>query len=723
MRSGRLYSGPALDCPLRYALGPVWIVWDPAQGGQLVVQQRHRAGRVLWASVRGAAFVGAGQGLEQAHESRGHVQISDRLHRHYCDQQITAISASGDSVMVRGTLHSRCGATLDYTLSFTAVQPDQLRFVLDVAAQQAGQAAPNRSFLIYASPPDERIFGFGVQYSFVDFKGKRLPIIVGEQGIGRGLQPLTWLANLRAGAGGAWHSSYASVPHYLSSQLRSLCLESAEYAVFDMRRPDRLCIELFAPRMVGRIFNGDTPAALIAAYTAFAGRMRPLPDWINDGAIVGLQGGTARVRALLARLDAYQVPIAALWLQDWVGQRRTSFGQQLWWNWELDEAHYAGWPALRDELAARGIRLLSYVNPMLVDVAGKAGARRNLFAEAAAQGFLVRTADGQPALIPITDFCAGLVDIFNPAAREWLIAVLTEQVLGTGVAGWMADFGEGLPYTAQLSDGTAAAGYRNRYPEAWAELNRAVIAASNQSADLVFFLRAGYTRSPQHATLFWLGDQLVSWDACDGIKTAVTGLLSGGLSGFSLNHSDIGGYTSIVHPLCTYRRSKELLLRWMELNAFTTIYRSHESNRPADNIQCYSDDTTLAHFSRFARVYRAWGFYRRQLVQEAASSGLPVLRHLFIHYPDDPEVYKITYQQFMLGSELLVAPVLDPGQRHVTVYLPAGRWVHLWSGQVYGQTRRGERIRVAAPLGQPGVFYRAGSEVVAEFVAKLQAID
>lgn len=69
---------------------------------------------------------------------------------------------------------------------------------------------------------------------------------------------------------------------------------------------------------------------------------------------------------------------------------------------------------------------------------------------------------------------------------------------------------------------------------------------------------------------------MVSWQNNDGIKSAVVGLLSSGLSGFAFNHSDIGGYCAVNLPIIRYQRSEELLLRWMELNAFNTVFRTHE---------------------------------------------------------------------------------------------------------------------------------------------------
>ena len=195
-------------------------------------------------------------------------------------------------------------------------------------------------------------------------------------------------------------------------------------------------------------------------------------------------------------------------------------------------------------------------------------------------------------------------------------------------------------------------------------------------------------------------------------------MLSSGLSGYSLEHSDIGGYTAIDNPLLEYHRSRELLWRWIELGAFTTVFRTHEGNIPEVNYQIYSDKETLLHFARFAKVYAAWKPYRMQLVGEASQKGLPVIRHPFIHYPHDPEVLGLDYQ-FMVGAELMVAPVLDPERDALDVYLPAGAWVHLWTGSRYGSSQREVYETVPAPLGEPAVFYKEGSEEGTRFREEL----
>lgn len=676
---------------------------DPSER-VLAVVHGSRPGRVLWSSVPGESFVSAARGEERVEQSRAHFFIEDDFEDPHADQTIDRIRHEGEALVIEGQLLGGGPGAVPYELAFSPADRGRLRFVVKT------EKPYDRLYLTYASKPEQRFYGFGVQYTYLDMKGRKVPIFIQEQGIGRGEQPITLGANWRADAGGTPYTSYASVPHYITSDLRSLFLENYEYSTFDLRDEDRVRVEVFSGRMTGQILAGDTPRELIQQYTEYSGRMRPLPEWVLSGAVVGLQGGTENVRERYGELKDLRTPVAALWLQDWVGQRRTSFGTQLWWNWELDEDQYPDWDLLRDDLERNGVRIMTYVSPFVGnDVTGKEDYRRNLFAEAEREGYLVNNRENAPYMIRNSDFSAAMVDLTNPEARTWIKGVIKDELIAAGSSGWMADYAEGLPYDAVLHSGESAATYHNRYAEEWAEINRQAIQEAGREDDIVFFNRSGYTRSPKYSTLFWLGDQLVSWDEHDGIKSAVTGMLSSGLSGYSLQHMDIGGYTAIDNPILKYHRSKELLMRWTELAAFTAVFRTHEGNRPEDNHQFYSDKETLRHFDRFAKVYAAWKPYRMDLVREAAETGLPVVRHPFIHYPEDPEVQGLEYH-FMVGPDIMVAPVLDPGVEEAEVYLPRGRWVHLWSGEEYGSGREGVHATVRAPIGEPPVFYKEGSE-------------
>ena len=175
-----------------------------------------------------------------------------------------------------------------------------------------------------------------------------------------------------------------------------------------------------------------------------------------------------------------------------------------------------------------------------------------------------------------------------------------------------------------------------------------------------------------------MGDQLTSWSQEDGIKSTIIAFLSSGISGQSLNHSDIGGYTATTIPWLPFRipglgytRSRELLHRWIEFNAFTPVFRTHEGNQPGRHFQIDGDQETLDHFARSARVYAALADYRQALVVEAAEFGHPVIRHPWLQEPDDPNTRALVHQ-FMFGPDIMVAPVLDSQQTH-TSPLPSSR--------------------------------------------------
>ena len=93
-------------------------------------------------------------------------------------------------------------------------------------------------------------------------------------------------------------------------------------------------------------------------------------------------------------------------------------------------------------------------------------------------------------------------------------------------------------------------------------------------------LTALVTTGVRERAHFWLGDQMVTWDAYDGLQAALKGLITGGISGIPLNHSDIGGYTSISALTVGFTRELNLLERWTELNTFSPAFRTHEGNQP-----------------------------------------------------------------------------------------------------------------------------------------------
>jgi alpha-glucosidase len=711
---GTLTLGDRVDATT-HTLGDFVFTLTGDAAPQLTLTHRRRPDAPLFQNPAGENFLAAAQGTEHVTETRGSFFIQDDVTSVQTRQRLLNIQYVSNVLTLSGDFEGSDGASLGWSVHISPDGPGRLTFVARVEDETY-----DRLYLNLASTPEEQFFGFGEQFSFANMKGRLVPVFVSEQGVGRGAQPLTKIVDIVAQSGGAWHTTYAGTPWFLTNRQRGFYLENTEYSAFDLRDADRVTVQCLSPTLTGAFVSGDEPKELLVHYTEASGRMRALPEWILDGAIVGMQGGTEKVRRVWQQLQDHDVPLAGFWLQDWVGQRTTSVGRQLWWNWELDADHYPEWETLVADLNAAGVEVMTYVNPFLADVSEKENVGKHLYEEAREKGYLVTDEDGEPYEVTITSFDAGLVDLTNPEAYAWLQGIVRERLVGSGAKGWMADFGEALPYDGQLHSADAAT-FHNEYPVAWAKLNREVVDALHNGDDYVFFMRSGFRRSPAYATLFWEGDQMVTWDEHDGIKSAVTGLLTGGMSGFTLNHSDIGGYTSISRGAIDVTRSRELLMRWMELSALTTVFRTHEGITPDENAQVYDDPELLDHFARCAKLYNAWGFLRKSRVKEAAASGIPVARHPFLLYPDDPEVADLTYEEFFLGDHVLVAPVLDAGAVTKRVYLPQGRWRHVWTNEIMGDAGSGMWVEVDAPSGKPPVFVPETSYVGDQFRANLVA--
>jgi alpha-glucosidase len=723
----------AAPSPVAASSGDFTVSWT---GSRLQVT---RAGRVLWRSTDGASFVRAGTHALQAEENRGSFIVEENIQSQCTDQAIASVGYASAGIQVSGTLSGSAACATDYTVTFNEVRPGHLQF-----AVQFSNPAVNYTELAYYADPDARFHGFGEQFSYLDLNGQAVPVLSQEGGVGRGHQPISGAVELgSAGSAGGPLTTYYAVPHYITSTAQSLMLEDTDYAVFDLSASNSVRVRLFDGDMTGRILAGDSMLELIERFTEYSGRMRALPEWFNQGAIVGMQGGTAKVDAVLDELDQRGTPVAGVWLQDWVGKRQTSFGSQLWWNWELDQDRYPGWDGLVDRIEGRGGRMLCYINPFLVDASPKGNVRRNLYQEAIDNDYLVKKADGSVYEVTNTDFDAGMIDLTNPYAVAWIKAVIADQLIDEGRChGWMHDFAEALPFDAVLYSGIDAAEYHNQYPVDWARIAREAIDEAGLGEEIVFFNRAGAARTPGYSTLLWQGDQLVTWDKYDGFKTAILATMTGGFSGLAMNHADIGGYTNATLAGVGYNREQELLLRWMEFAAFTAAYRTHEGLKPEDNAQFYDNSTTYDQFDRMARVYKALAFYRRDLMDDMETRGWPLVRHPMLHYPDDNELAGLT-DQIMLGSEVMMAPLVNKESytgNWKKVYFPdAGNttWVHMFTGYRYGNNSnaprapwwlrwtnpaRGNYQWVYVPMGKPAAFYKQGSPIASQLEGNLRSL-
>jgi len=666
---------------------------------------------IVWDSGSDRAFVRTAEGAVTYGAHHGMYQMRDKIDRACTDQVLAKVETKGAAVVISSSLICPDGL-IDVTLSLAPApqDPDAIGFVLTLSDEAAARGY-NRVGLSVQSSADEHIFGLGTQFSKFNLKGAAVPVIVSEQGIGRGRQPLTRLINLFVpGAGGLWHTTYAPSPSLITNQARMLAIESYEPLLFDFRDKARLAVTSLSPTLAGRLAKRRTPQQAVESLTLYSGRMKRPPHWSQQGAILGLQGGTDVVRPIVDKAVKAGVPVKGVWLQDWQGQRITANGKRLWWNWVLDDERYRGWHTMVADWQAQGIETLIYINPFLVDVETALPGRRNLFAEARDQGFLGSTRAGTPYLIDSGEIRAGLVDLTNPEARDFMVGVIKDELIASGAKGWMADFAESLPLDCVLAnpEGLSAEALHNRYPELWAQVNRRALREAGLEDEALVFHRSAYGRSPGLARSFWLGDQLPSWDGHDGIKTVIIGLLSSGLSGFAFNHADLGGYTAIQRYVVDLHRTPELHKRWAELTALTPLFRTHEGTLPEANHQFHDDPETLAHFGKMATLFACLAPYRDRLAAEAEAYGWPLIRPVWFADPANTELLNLEHRQFMLGDAVAVAPVLDEGVRQVTIHLPPGEWTHLLKDQALS----GGTHSVDAPLGTPAVFMRRNHALV-----------
>jgi len=583
----------------------------------------------------------------------------------------------------------------------------------DGAAKVALSLAPDASRLTVAAltrhdritldvalAPDDVLWGGGEQMSYLALNGRKFPIWTSEPGVGREPgTPLTDQASADGSfAGGDYWTTNYPEPTVLCSGGWAMSLANTEYVELDASEAGRLRVHVWSGEVTIDLFEG-APADLARQLGGRFGPRQALPEWALGGAVVGLKQGAASFDRLEALIDA-GAAVSGLWCEDWVGIRETSFGRRLFWDWQWNAQRYPDLPARIAALKERGIRFLGYVNPYLA-VDGP------LYPEAAAKGYFARKLDSDaPYLVDFGEFDAGVVDFTNPAAAAWFAEeVIGKRMLDFGLDGWMADFGEYLPTDLRLHDGEPMQEH-NRWPVRWAEVNARAVASRGRTGDVLWFMRAGHTGVQAHCPLLWAGDQSVDFSRHDGIGTVVTAALSSGLVGNAFSHSDVGGYTSLFGNV----RSEELILRWYELGAFSPVFRTHEGNRPDDNLQIDSNADLIAGFVRWSRVHAMLAPYIATIVAEAQATGLPAQRALFLHFPEDRETFTIQ-DQFLYGGDVMVAPVIEAGAIMRKVYLPGEGWRHMWSGQDYGPGWHD----VPAPIGTPPVFYRPDSAFAALF--------
>ncbi len=301
-----------------------------------------------------------------------------------------------------------------------------------------------------------------------------------------------------------------------------------------------------------------------------------------------------------------------------------------------------------------------------------------LFDEGVAGGYLARRPSGHThTFAGGYGEDAGHVDFSNPAAVAWYQGKLA-ALFALGVAAIKVDYGEGAVPDARYHSGSSTA-MRNLYPLLYQDAVWAASVAARGEGEAVLWARAGWAGS-QRYPVHWSGDGVARFE---DLACVLRATLAIGLSGFPFYAHDIGGFSGLPDG--------ELYVRWAQLGLLSSHARAHGS--PPREPWEFGEEVEA--------VVRRWVEMRYRLLPylwtEAASSGRtsqPLVRPLFVEFRDDPVAHDVD-DQYLLGDRLLVAPVLERGARSRRVYLPAGTWVDLATGEAV----RGGRFLVAdAPL-------------------------
>lgn len=533
--------------------------------------------------------------------------------------------------------------------------------------------------------------GFGEQYNATNQRGEKFRLFVSEQGIGRD-DSLTggalWMLT------GNSHTTYFPMPYYLDAKngygvlfetdyrsYADICNTNEEFAWFEIMSDEPISLLLF---------HGPKPLDVIEQLGKAVGRPATPPDWAFSPWICS-QGGKDAVYAQIDLLEQNDIPFSALWVQDWCGIRTNmDGGSGVEYRWEHDDELYPDLKQMIADIHSKGYKVLAYANPFVQKELD------NHFAEMDQEGFLIK----DPEASATYEFTspAGVAshpDFTNAETVEYVQNALSLMVSDLGIDGWMNDFAEYQPLDATMSDGSNPRAYHNRFPIEWMRMAREVMDKERPDGDWVIFSRSGWTGIQSVAQIHWVGDQEATWSKTDGLPTVVPAMLNLGISGQPFVTHDIAGFSGGPS-------TKELFMRWAELGAFTPVMRTHDGNKKNENWSWKKDEDTISHFRKFAKIHELLKPEFIDLAQTAKETSAPIIRHLMLVFPDDPQTYNIS-DQFMIGDNLLVAPITDEDKIKRFVYFPEGEWYNIWTGE---KQEGNSTVEIDAPLGQPAVFSR-----------------
>ena len=498
------------------------------------------------------------------------------------------------------------------------------------------------------------------------FIREQLTLGVGElvYGLGERFGPLVkngqTVESWNADGGTSSEQAYKNVPFYLTNRGYGVLVNHPGRVSYEVgsEAVERVQFSVPGETLEYFVFAGRGPREILERYTALMGRPAAVPAW-SYGLWLSTSFTTdydeATVSSFIDGMAARDLPLSVFhfdcfWMREFN-----------WCDFEWDPRTFPDPEGMLDRLHQKDLRVCVWINPYIAQ-------RSPLFAEAMAAGYLLKRPNGDVWQSDLWQAGMALVDFTNPAATAWFQAKL-QVLIDQGVDAFKTDFGERIPLDVAYFDGSEPDRMHNRYTALY---NRAVfelLERARGEGDAVLFARSA-TAGGQSLPVHWGGDSTSSYES---MAETLRGGLSLALSGFGFWSHDIGGFEGTPDA--------GVFKRWTAFGLLSSHSRLHGSD--SYRVPWAFDDEAVEVTRIFTKLKLRLMPYLYAAGREATATGVPVLRPMQLEFPDDPAVAYLD-RQYLLGRDLLVAPVFDP-EGWVDFYLPDGTWTSYFTGE----TRQG----------------------------------
>jgi alpha-glucosidase len=369
----------------------------------------------------------------------------------------------------------------------------------------------------------------------------------------------------------------------------------------------------------------------------------------------------------------------------------------------FDKDRFPDPKALTDKLAGQGVKVVTIVDPGVKHPTDK-NERYHAFDQGLEKNYFQRRRNGDLFVPRVWPGESVFVDYTVPEARRWwgdLHRVYTDN----GIAGIWNDMNEPSDFVDQTGknqldvvsydegEKSTHAKNRNTFALLMSRATYEGLERLRPDRRPYVITRAAYAGIQRYATM-WTGDTNSTWEALGLNIPMFTSL---GLSGEPFVGSDVGGFIG--------RGNGELLVRSYQVSFLAPFCRNHKVIDGYDQepwrFGKYYEDI----IRKYLKLRYALMPYLYTTLEEAHRTGVPPFRPLLLNYQDDPSTYNLD-DQFMVGNDLLVAPIMKPDVTRRLIYLPAGSWYDYWTNKKYAG---GTMISVDAPLDVVPMFVRAGA--------------